>query len=78
MLDRVDWGKPIGAKSSMLLMLLVAHYSLFQCKYKWNLLKKSYNKVKLHGETSRFLFYKHIERIAHRDFGQITIPLVED
>ena len=34
---RADWGKPIGAKSPMLLMLPAAHYSRFQCKYKWNL-----------------------------------------
>ena len=71
---RADWGKPIGAKSPMLLMLPTAHYSGFQCKYKWNLLKNSYNKPKLHVETSRFMFYKHIERIVHRISAYITIP----
>ena len=71
---KADCGKSIGAKSPMLLILPTAHYNRFQCKYKWNLLKKSYNKPKLHGDTSRFMFYKHIERIVHRDSGQITIP----
>lgn len=65
-LGKTHWGQIADAVN----VACSANYSGVQCKYKWNRLKKSYNKAKLHGETSRFLFYKRVERIVHRASGQ--------
>jgi len=65
-LGKTHWGRIADAVNAV----CSANYSGVQCKYKWNRLKKSYNKAKLHGETSRFVHYKRVERIVQKASGE--------
>ncbi|GLJ14908.1 hypothetical protein SUGI_0242660, partial [Cryptomeria japonica] len=66
LLGKTHWGRIAAAVNDA----CSANYSGVQCKYKWNRLKKSYNKAKLHGDPSRFVFYNHVDRIVKKASGQ--------
>ncbi|KAH9314741.1 hypothetical protein KI387_023368, partial [Taxus chinensis] len=66
LLGKTHWGRIAAAVNDA----CSANYSGVQCKYKWNRLKKSYNKAKLHGDPSRFVFFSHVDRIVKKASGQ--------
>uniref|UniRef100_A0A0D6R9X2 Tyrosine-protein phosphatase domain-containing protein n=1 Tax=Araucaria cunninghamii TaxID=56994 RepID=A0A0D6R9X2_ARACU len=73
-LGKTHWGRIAAAVNAA----CGANYSGVQCKYKWNRLKKSYNKAKLHGDSSKFMFYNHVDRIVKKASGEKTEEKIEE